>query len=547
MLPALDSSSLVVIAGVFLAFAALSRRLHGTSLTAPMVFVAAGFALGLEGLGWLHLTLNQESVRALAEATLVVVLFTDASRIDLRALRREYSVPARLLGVGLPLTIVAGALAAGIVLHDVTWAEAAVLAIVLAPTDAALGQAVVTDENLPSRIRQGLNVESGLNDGLCVPLLTIALAIAQTDAGDISASHAARLVVEAIGWGIVGGVIAGGVAAWALLAARARGWIEGHWAQVVPVFGAVGAFGIADARGGSGFIAAFVGGVVYGRIVRPDADAAAFSEELGGVLNGVTLIVFGAAVLGGLWSQIGVAEVVYADPEPHDRAHGAGRDRPARLARPCTDGPVPRLVRPTRARVDRLRRGRRRGGGAAAHLRADGRLDRDRRPQRVRPRCLGRAARPPVRGLVRRVGRADGERASSPPTLASRPARDAVSGPHGPDRADGADRMGDDGAMRSLRPLLAALAVAVAILAASCSSSGGGGSVTLPSGATRPTQAPTTAPAGGGATTAATRDRGADDSAAPHRGPGDGAAPDGGPGDDGGGRRDPGHDHGPGR
>ena len=311
MLPALDSSSLVVIAGVFLGYAALSRRLHGTSLTAPMVFVAAGFALGLEGLGWLHLTLSQESVRALAEATLVVVLFTDASRIDLRALRREYSVPARLLGVGLPLTIVAGTLAAGIVFHDVTWAEAAVLAIVLAPTDAALGQAVVTDENLPSRIRQGLNVESGLNDGLCVPLLTIALAVAQTDAGDISASHAARLVVEAIGWGIVGGVIAGGVAAWALRAARARGWIEGHWAQVVPVVGAVGAFGIADARGGSGFIAAFVGGVVYGRIVRPDADAAAFAEELGGVLNGVTLVVFGAAVVGGSWSQIGVAEVVY--------------------------------------------------------------------------------------------------------------------------------------------------------------------------------------------------------------------------------------------
>ena len=277
-----------------------------------MVFVGAGFAFGLEGLGWLHLSLSQESVRTLAEATLVVVLFTDASRIDLRALRREYSVPARLLGIGLPLTIVAGAVAAALVFRDVTWAEATVLAIVLAPTDAALGQAVVTDESLPSRVRQGLNIESGLNDGLCVPLLTIALAVAQTDAGDITASHAARLVVEAIGWGIVGGVIAGVTAASMLRAARARGWIEGHWAQVVPVIAAVGAFGIADAHGGSGFIAAFVGGVGYGRIVHPDADAAAFSEELGGVLNGVTLIVFGAAVLGGLWQQIDRAELVYA-------------------------------------------------------------------------------------------------------------------------------------------------------------------------------------------------------------------------------------------
>ena len=184
-----------MVAAVFLAYAALSRRLHGTSITAPIVFVVAGFVFGTEGLGWLHLTLDQDAVSTLAEATLVVVLFTDASRIDLRALRREYSVPARLLGIGLPLTIVVGTLAGGLVLGTVSWAEAVVLAIVLAPTDAALGQAVVTDEDLPSRIRQGLNVESGLNDGLCVPLLAIALAVAQTDAGDTTAAHAARLVV----------------------------------------------------------------------------------------------------------------------------------------------------------------------------------------------------------------------------------------------------------------------------------------------------------------------------------------------------------------
>jgi NhaP-type Na+/H+ or K+/H+ antiporter len=307
-----DSSSLVVIAGVFLAYAALSRRLHGSSITAPIVFVVAGFVFGVEGLGWLHVTFDQHAVSVLAEATLVVVLFTDASRIDLRALRADYAVPARLLGIGLPLTIVAGALAGPLILRSVTWAEALVLAIVLAPTDAALGQAVVTDEELPSRIRQGLNVESGLNDGLCVPLLTIAIAIAETDAGDISAAHATRLVVEAIGWGVVGGVVAGAIAGYVLKGARARGWIEGQWIQVVPVVAAVGAFGIADSRGGSGFIAAFVGGVVYGRIASRDAEAAAFSEELGGVLNGITLIVFGAAVLGSLWSQIGLAEVGYA-------------------------------------------------------------------------------------------------------------------------------------------------------------------------------------------------------------------------------------------
>jgi NhaP-type Na+/H+ or K+/H+ antiporter len=306
------SSSLVVIAAIFLAYAVCSRRLAGTPITGAMVFVAAGFAFGSEGLGWIHADLGQEDVRALAEATLVVILFTDASRIDLRALRREYSVPARLLGIGLPLTIVAGAVAASLVLSDVTWVEATLLAIVLAPTDAALGQAVVTDEELPSRIRQGLNIESGLNDGLCVPLLTIALAIAEADSGDITGAHATRLVFEAIGWGLVGGVVAGGVAAFAVRASQHHGWIEGSWIQVVPVAAAVAAFGIADARGGSGFIAAFVGGAVFGRIAGRDATAAAFSEELGGVLNGITLIVFGAGVLGSLWGQIGSSEVLYA-------------------------------------------------------------------------------------------------------------------------------------------------------------------------------------------------------------------------------------------
>src|SRR4029077_11781369 len=122
----------------------------------------------------------------------------------------------------------------------------------------------------------------------------------------------ARLVCEAIGWGIVGGVGAGVVAGCVLHAARSRGWIEARWIAVVPVIAAVGAFGIADSRGGSGFIAAFVGGAVFGRIAGREADSAAFSEELGSVLNGVTLIVFGAAVLGSVWSEIGLVDVGYA-------------------------------------------------------------------------------------------------------------------------------------------------------------------------------------------------------------------------------------------
>ncbi|HTN79217.1 MAG TPA: cation:proton antiporter [Acidimicrobiales bacterium] len=308
----MDSQSLVVVAAILLVYAVLSRRLQGTSITAPMVFLVLGFVTGSEVLGWLDLTIGHDAISALAEATLVVVLFTDASRIDLGALRRDFALPARLLGIGLPLTIAAGAVLAAGVVPDVTWAEALVLAVILAPTDAALGQAVVTDPNVPARIRQALNVESGLNDGLCVPLLTIALAIAQTDAGAITGRHALRLVAEAIGWGVFGGVVAGVVAGVVLRMANDRGWIEEHWAPVIPVIAAAGSFAIADALGGSGFIAAFVGGAVFGVASGRHLDIAAFSEEVGGLLNGVTLIVFGAAVLGGVWSDIDARDVLYA-------------------------------------------------------------------------------------------------------------------------------------------------------------------------------------------------------------------------------------------
>ena len=118
-------------------------------------------------------------------------------------------MPLRLLGIGLPLTIVAGALLAAAIFPHLNAAEAVVLAVLLAPTDAALGQAVVTEPRLPSRIRQGLNVESGLNDGICVPLLLIALAAADVEAKTTTSHHAVSIVAEEIGYGILGGVAAG--------------------------------------------------------------------------------------------------------------------------------------------------------------------------------------------------------------------------------------------------------------------------------------------------------------------------------------------------
>jgi sodium/hydrogen antiporter len=208
--------ALAVIALTLIAFGVVSRRVDGTPITPAIIFVGVGLLVGPQALDLLDTPPTGESVKLLAEATLTVVLFADASRIDMRTLRREYSVPARLLGLGLPLTIAFGALLAAALFGALSVPEAVVLAVLLAPTDAALGQAVVTEPRLPSRIRQGLNVESGLNDGICVPLLFIVLAVAEADAGEVGAAHAVRLVAEEIGYGILGGIIAGAVAGAAL-------------------------------------------------------------------------------------------------------------------------------------------------------------------------------------------------------------------------------------------------------------------------------------------------------------------------------------------
>ncbi len=278
-----------------------------------MVFVAGGILASDKALGWLDPGIDSESVRWIAEATLTVVLFSDASRINLGALRREYVVPLRLLAIGLPLTIVAGALAGVAVFAELALIEAVLLAIVLAPTDAALGQAVVTDPRVPSRVRQGLNVESGLNDGICVPLLLIAIAIAEAQEGAIGNGAAFELVLEEIGYGCIGGVIAGLAAAAVVRLGVPRRLVDEVWLQVVPVAGAALAYGLAVWMHGSGFIAAFVAGAVFGGLrSEVGGEVTLFLEELGGLLGAATFILFGAVMLVPMLDDLSAEIVLYS-------------------------------------------------------------------------------------------------------------------------------------------------------------------------------------------------------------------------------------------
>jgi sodium/hydrogen antiporter len=308
----MDAWGLAATALVLMGYAAISGRLGSTPVTQAMVFVAVGLLAGNQALELLQADAAGQFVRHLAEATLALVLFTDAVRVRLGRLRRESLVPARLLGIGLPLTIVAGTVAALALLPGLDLWTAAALATMLAPTDAALGLPVVSNRRLPSRIRQGLNVESGLNDGVCVPLLIILLTIAEAEEG---AAHVEplRVILEEIGFGAVAGLAAGALGAWVLRGFAAKGWMEGTWKQINAVATPVMAYTVAVALGGSGFIAAFVAGIVFRAVAGGQAEATThLAEESGELLNAVTFLLFGAVLVGPALGDLDWRLIVYA-------------------------------------------------------------------------------------------------------------------------------------------------------------------------------------------------------------------------------------------
>src|SRR5210317_1685795 len=210
---------------VFL-YSIVSGGLERTPVNGALVFILVGIALGPVGLGVLNLNIEREGLRTLAELTLALVLFTDAANANLGVLKKSFHIPQRLLLIGLPLTILLG-FGVGVLLFDtLTLFEVAIVATMLAPTDAALGKAVVTNDSVPASIREGLNVESGLNDGICVPILFVFLALALGKAGDEGPwTLALKLVAEEIGIGLAVGLALTFLAVRLLKFTRHRGWV----------------------------------------------------------------------------------------------------------------------------------------------------------------------------------------------------------------------------------------------------------------------------------------------------------------------------------
>jgi sodium/hydrogen antiporter len=288
----------VVLASVVFAFGLVSRRLEGTVITAPIVFVSAGMVLGPAGLGLVEFGLDDHTVLLLGEIALAIVLFTDAARINLPSLRQNEGLPLRLLGIGMPLTIVLGTAVAALVLTDLSFWAAAIVGTVLAPTDAALGQAVVSNPRVPARIRQALNVEAGLNDGLSVPFLALFLILAVGEER-LSANLWVRFALEQIGLGVLVGVGVGLAGGWLVGRASGRGWMTGSFQRLALLALALIAWAVADQIGGNGFIAAFVGGLAVGPTVeRVGEQLIRFTEAEGQLLNLSVFFVFGVLVVG---------------------------------------------------------------------------------------------------------------------------------------------------------------------------------------------------------------------------------------------------------
>lgn len=327
------------VAAVTAGYALFSRRLATTVVSAPMVFTGCGIAIGPIGLGLLDLKHDAGPVLTLVEAALTLVLFTDAMSVRRRDLRLGGFLPGRLLGIGLPLTIGAGWLLAWPLLPGLNLWELALLGAVLAPTDAALGKTAVSDRRVPPLVRGGLNVESGLNDGMALPFFVLFLAALP---GTMTSEEGAagvfwRALVLSTAWGLV----AGGLGGWLLRWSRARGWISGDWRQAFVLAVAAGAYAVAVAFDGSGFIAAWVAGFAFGVSLRrsgpaeapaetpaaapaeasdkapaeaPAAvdDSAGLTAHLADLLASLSFLVFGAVLLGPTLDDLDWRIVVYA-------------------------------------------------------------------------------------------------------------------------------------------------------------------------------------------------------------------------------------------
>lgn len=297
-------------------FSMIAGRVERGTLTGPIIFIVFGVIAGPFGLGFMDIDINETQFRVIADLTLALVLFIDAANADLKTLRTHAELPRRMLSIGLPLCILLGTGLGKLVFPDISVIELAILATMLAATDAALGKGVVTNKAVPARVREALNIESGLNDGLCVPILLVLIALATgygDGVGEDSWTLALQLVAEEIGIGLLVAVVFVCIGVRLLTFCERRGWFTDVWAQIPVVTLALTCFATAQTLHGSGYIAAFVGGLIFGYYAKGRSHKLVMAGEgIAELLAMLTWVIFGAAVIGQSWAGMTMDVVIYS-------------------------------------------------------------------------------------------------------------------------------------------------------------------------------------------------------------------------------------------
>jgi NhaP-type Na+/H+ or K+/H+ antiporter len=297
-----------------LLYSLVAGRLERTPITGPIVYLSFGLVVGPLGLGWLDLDVDRQELRVLADMTLALVLFIDAANANMSVLKKHAAIPVRMLLFGLPMTIALGVVTGMLLFEQLGFWELAVLATMLTATDAALGKAVITNKAVPERIREGLNVESGLNDGICVPLLFVFIILAEARGAEgQGASLVLSYMVQEIGIGLVVGLSLSALAAWLMKWCWVRGWISEVWMQLPVIMLAILCFTVAQSLHGSGYIAAFAGGILFGILAKQETHKLVLSAEgMAETLAMFTWIIVGAVFINKTYQFMSWQVLAYA-------------------------------------------------------------------------------------------------------------------------------------------------------------------------------------------------------------------------------------------
>jgi NhaP-type Na+/H+ or K+/H+ antiporter len=301
-----STTAIVAVTAVIVVWGAVAGRLERVELTAPMVLTVVGGTFAAVGL--VDAQEAPPTVQPLVELTLVWVLFADAARVRIHDLRNDLGRVLRLLGAGLPLTVLAGwGLAAWMFPGLGLWA-ALLIGAALAPTDAALGVPVVTNPVVPGRIRRLITVESGLNDGIVTPVVLVAVAGMVSGSGPTGGEALLELAI-----GVLVGVGVGAGGGRLLRTARAHGWAAEDFVGISVLALALLAYVAAVALHGNGFVAAFIGGMAFGWAAGPRGQAElVFLEQASGLVSLLVWLAFGAFAVPVVLHDLDWRVVLYA-------------------------------------------------------------------------------------------------------------------------------------------------------------------------------------------------------------------------------------------